>query len=230
MYAAYQPAPLSEWVYYLAVFRRALLSIQEYAEQRDSDRMLLGGYLADALHNVPALLWHYEDGGWHDPARIRGWIQNYPQHLQKLHAPIEVVAGAVFVVSPDNDARRLGLENDFSNHNIPPTETQELLLDMLYASCLWMRGIRGFGRATRHNAAHHPWHRLYKMWNEEAMEFGTFNGLLAEAQRDIPCALLRWQDYGVTALTDPTLWLMDSVPERYRDWWQKHFRLEGAMT
>jgi hypothetical protein len=214
MYASYQPAPPSEWVYYLAVFRRALDAIWHYGEQRYPDGMLLGGYLADALHNVPAVLWHYEPGSWHDPDEMRRWVQNYPRYLQKMHAPVEITAAATVVVSLEETVRELGLEEDLSNWDLAPQDVQEKLLDMLYNSCLTMRGIMGFGRPSRQNGEYQPWHHLSRIWNDVAMEEGTFNGLLAQALRDIPCAL-------VAAFMS-----MDSIPERYHDWWRITFNGE----
>lgn len=67
-------APPEALVRYLAPFRRAFAAVATYARRRDRGGLLLGGYVADALHNVPAVLWRYDESAWHAPAAMRDWL------------------------------------------------------------------------------------------------------------------------------------------------------------
>lgn len=65
-----QPAPAQELVRFLAVFHRFLTATEGYSTRADRSGVLLGGWLADALHNVPFLLRHYSLDAWHSPAKM----------------------------------------------------------------------------------------------------------------------------------------------------------------
>lgn len=83
-----KPAPPEEMVRYLAAFRRAFSAIAAYTEKRDRAGLLLGGYLADALHNVPSMLWHCDESEWHNPRDMRAWLEyEFFDRLRSLSAP-----------------------------------------------------------------------------------------------------------------------------------------------
>lgn len=93
-----------------------------------------------------------------------------------------------------------------------------------------MHEIMGSSNPPRQNGEYQPWHHLSRIWNDVAMEEGTFNGLLAQALRDIPCGLVRWQDYGTASVTVAAFVSMDSIPDRYHDWWRNYFQWREGET
>ncbi len=53
-------APMADIIHYTGVLHRFLLALRDYGTRQDPEGMLLCGHFAEALHNVPDLLVHYD--------------------------------------------------------------------------------------------------------------------------------------------------------------------------
>ena len=105
-------APIPEQIHYLAIFRRAFVAIEAFGDHEDVLGMLMAGHLADALHNVPSMLWAYEVDGMHSPASIASWLKMFPAQLRTMGAPARAVEECRRILSGADDARDLGLASD----------------------------------------------------------------------------------------------------------------------
>ena len=208
-----QLAPASEWARYLAVFHRAFAAIEDYTRRQDKAGILLGGYLTDALHNVPAMLFHYSDNDWHMPARTGAYIAALPEQVQKRGAPDRIVEDCRRIVADTSTAQELGLREDLTDLDLAPLPKMREYLNCLYEACVDMRLIRNYGSRpsalqetvenittlvtgqTVTNRSYTPWKGLERVWNAEADAQADYNGHLAAALRAVPSGLVQWSRF-----------------------------------
>jgi len=202
MSAATSPAPPEQIVRYLAVFRRAFEAIARYAEERDREGMLYGGYLADALHNVPIILRRYAPNGWWKPQEIETWLWRiFPAHLRELGAPLRVLEANAAIFASEGMEAALGLQADRSDLNLAPDADQTRLLHLLYQTCLEMRPLMNYGNRREFavipflRSRRIPFRDLASVWTDTAEELAQWNGRAARALASVPLALVRWQDF-----------------------------------
>lgn len=210
------PTPLTDTVYFLAVFRRAFATIQEYAEQVDSEGIVLGGWLGDALHNVPKILWDYPvhitpDHYSHHPESLRNWVLRFPEYLAHNNCPKRLIQRGREIVSPENAAARLDLREDFADYEPAPTEAQTLWRWRLYRACLTLR-CTPFQRST---------------WKprkaKEVEEYAALIRHLSVALSEIPTALVHWDRFDAVAHETRVRTNVVALPEGYRLAWESLF-------
>jgi hypothetical protein len=183
-------APAPVLVGHLAVFRRALVAIDGYTRIGDKEGMLLGGYLANALHNVPSMLWNCRADEWFSPEKMEEFLNEFPAFAEEKGAPERLVADCQRILSPEGAARELGLRDDLSDLDLAPLPKMRVYLDVLYWACLSMRLMRNHG--------HRPmpaFRDLPQVWTDRAEEQATFNGRVAAALEPVPSALVRWGNF-----------------------------------
>lgn len=217
-------APAPEMVRYLAIFHRAFTVSAGYKENKDPYEAVLGGELADALHNVPSLLWDYKEKGRHSHSQIR-----FVEALQKYGAPERIIALYSYVASTEGTAAELGLREDLSDICLAPQDALDRYLRVLHQACLALRVMRNFDNdgdtsLPRNEREYAPWRNLETIWTTEADEWGTFCSHLAQAFLPLIAALVRWNTF------DEDLWLQEAsaaktlVPEQFRKSWDAQFK------
>jgi len=129
-------APLPVMVRYLAIFRRTFAFTADSADPSTPERVLLGGYLADALHNVPDMLWRYnEEASYQTPRDLEVWItQGTPHRLLDHGASESVLAECrrIVGISPAAAAEELHLHSDLANVDLAPRERLSGYLKVFY--------------------------------------------------------------------------------------------------
>lgn len=223
MHGTYQPAPLPEWVYYLAVFHRAFVAIRDYGEQQDRDGMLMGGFLADALHNVPNLLYRYGHDVVYTPKHMPELLNAFPNTIEAIGGSFRLVEDARRIVSRDGAASELGLRPDTQNDVLAPPDAQNRYLNLLYTACLFMRTATNFNHWHRWDGSFPAWREMPWVRSAALKRKGQRNGLLAGALEPIPAALVRWHEFD-----EPSFWQerqsrIDSLPEHSQRLWRDFF-------
>ena len=179
-------APASEWIRYLTIFRRAFAAMRDYSEQRDREGMVLGLWIADALHHVSSMLCHYDPVSWHTPEEIGNWMRTFPQVVRRYGAPASIITDCDYIFSPENALAELKLKEDLSDLNLAPDETLERYLDLFYQACLWIR-LRP--------ASLQPWSKLEQIWTEEKETLALAGGRLCSTLYPVPEGLVHWNEF-----------------------------------
>lgn len=138
----HRPAPPEIWVYHLAVFRRAFRVIAQYADEDYHAGMLLGGHFADALHNVPSLLWSFRaiKYGNYSPEPIKRFLLQHASTFSRRPAVCKRLAQDISdIYQREGAANELSLSDDLSDLQMPLKIVQHHYLDMLYATCVITR-------------------------------------------------------------------------------------------
>lgn len=213
----------------LAVFRRAFQAIAGYAEERPAhaDGMLLGGFIASALHNVPQWLWH------HVPDRTHYDFQRPDVHLPYLinlagawrDGP-RLVDDLERIYARPGAAATLGLSEDLSDLTIPLSPVAEEHLDRLYRACLTLRLIRNQRRRLYPDG---PLRGLRRTWPQEAAEQGRHNGLVAACLADVPVALTGWPRFDEAAFRRKVLHTRKALPPERQASWSYLFEFEPPV-
>jgi hypothetical protein len=204
-------------VRYLAVFHRFLAAIVEYTDKDDKAGMFLGGWLADALHNVPSMLWFTEAGAYHNPTNMDIWVEVFPGKIQSRAAPERLVEESKDILSAEGGAQELGLADDLADLDFAVLPRLRVYLDMLYRACLSMRRMLNYGtrpsvvRQALENVldlyhlsvtgevyrpyTYTPWKGLERAWTAEAQVQADANRRIAEVLLPVPQALVRWSAF-----------------------------------
>jgi hypothetical protein len=181
-------APLPELVRYLAAFSRALTAIQRWSQTDDRQGMLLGGYVANSLHNVPGHLRYYEPDAYLSFFPCDPGVPQSPWGNEQL--PPRLAEDWAHIFSEGDDLAELGLAADLGNLDFAAPRQAVRCLDALYQGCLSMR-------LMRNNNGGHPiaWNDVDARWTERAERDGRLNGSLAEVLRPVPSAIVRRGDF-----------------------------------
>lgn len=222
-------APIPEIVRYLAVFHRAFTVIANYKD-KNPDEALLGGYLADALHNVPTVLWNYDEANWDKPSETDHWISlGLPHMVAGYGAPEPIVALCSQVVTKKGVAAELGLSDDLSNLDLSPPDALSRYTVVIHLLCLTLRMVRNDGNYTIVSLPGQerrltPWRDLAALWTSEADEYSLYCAYLAQTFLPVFPALVRWKTF------DEDVWLQEAslaktlVPEPFHDGWEEQFK------
>jgi hypothetical protein len=186
-------APPSEIVRYLAVFERCFRFIHTAGVHRDRDAMLLGGHLANELHNVPALLCRFDLDDWHRGDRFQAELR-LGYRIPEYHgAPPATVQACRRLLAPEWQPGELGLEADLSALDLAPPEKLVKYLERLYDACIHLRIIRNYGFPPPDEEYTGTfWITSDANWVPDGDQRGVDNGVLAERCVWIPKALVSW--------------------------------------
>ena len=218
MHDAPKPAPPEEMVRYLAPLRRALGSVVAHAAKRDRAGLLLDGYVADALHNVPSMLWHYDEASWHRPSRMRLWLERgFPETLRRMAAPPGLVEEAQRIVAQAGASDVLGLPGGPEQVRLPPLDRLRVCLERLYRACVTIRGLRNMGAWPERGWP--PWIGLDEQVTAEDDEFGAACDEIARAFVPLPAAVVSWPTFEEQAFEHELLAHSELGPARWRGWW-----------
>jgi hypothetical protein len=182
-------APLPELIHYLAVFHRALLAVEAFGNVGDVQGMLMGGHLADALHNVPPMLWSYADSSTHTPASTAAWLRRFPGELARMGAPPELVDKCRQILFDADDAGDLGLAKDLRDLDVAPPAKLKTYLDEFEGWCLGMRAYPSHFDAPCFGGP----------CTAQARDAAALLGLAAGAMKDLPAGLVRWRHFDEAA-------------------------------
>lgn len=191
-------APPEEIVRYLAVFERCFRFIRAAGMHRNRDRMLLGGHLADALHNVPALLCSFNTDEWNRGERFRSYLRGVDQVPRSHNAPPEVVKNCRSLMEPEARPGELGLSTDLTGWDLAPPEKLAGYLEVLYEACLSLRIMRNYGY-PQENRTDTLWLTTDENWRPEGDDRGIECGWLAALYLPIPPALVHWRAFDEAA-------------------------------
>jgi hypothetical protein len=189
-------APPRVMARYLAVFERSLQFIKRAGERLDRDEMLLGGYLADTLHNVPAFLTRYECDEWHRAERFASTLAYAPEEPECNGAPPRIVEACRRLFTADLQPGELGLDPDLQDLCLAPPARLAAYLEFLYNVCLTVRLIRNYG-FPRDRSDEPPcfWNTSDENWQPKGEEAGRHNHLLAAIALPTPQGLLNWKRF-----------------------------------
>jgi hypothetical protein len=206
-------APPDEMVRYLATFRRFLDSVVAHSERHDLPGLLLDGYLADALHNLPAMLWHYDETSWHAPSQMRTWLERDFLEWLRQWAPPELVEHAGRVLAAAGAPEVLGLPGGPEQLRLPPLESLGACLDVLHTACVTIRSLRNLaGNWSREGG---PWANLKHVTAAEEKR-ATAMGELARVLLPVPAAIVSWPTFDRAAFGREVR--APRVPASWREW------------
>lgn len=224
-------APAPDMVRYLAIFHRAFTVCAGYKENKDPYEAVLGGELADALHNVPSLLWSYrESKEWNSPSQMDAWVRHeVVAGLQKYGAPERIIALCSRVVSPEGTAAVFGLRDDLSDLHLAPQDTLDRCLTVLRQACLTLRVMRNFDNdgdtsVPRNKREYAPWRDLETVWTSEADTWGLFCAYLAQALLRVIAGIVHWKTFDEDAWLQEARTVKALVPEQFRDAWEAQLK------
>jgi hypothetical protein len=209
-------APPEELVRYLAIFRRFLRSFASSSRSGDRQRLILAGWIADALHNVPGLLYRYEPKVWSSPEQIDRWVRAFPRSIGPRGAPAEIAAECLTIFAHHGASGELALRAGLSKLNVAPPEKMKHYLRLLYGFCLDTRTLRSYSDPCA------PWGDVNSRWDDQGDSMVAFYGLVAEVLLPIPRALVHWSTFDERAFWHSTL-SMDVVL-RNENAWREHWR------
>jgi len=194
MHGDMMPAPLGKIAVYLAIFRRFFIAAEEAGKGDDPYAMLLIGFMADALHNAPQILWHHNPEGFWKPAEVDAWVWNFPSTLARYGTPDPIIEHCRSIMSFTGVAEELGLPQELKDIRLPPLEPFYYYLDLMCRAFVNMRGMKWFG-------GNYPrkWDNLPAFWSNEATEAARWNGLFATALLPIPRAFVHWDTFDEAA-------------------------------
>jgi hypothetical protein len=210
-------APAPEIVRYLAIFHRMFDPTARYGREGNRADIVLTGWMADALHNVPGLLLRYDRASpaWWTAEAMDQWMYHFPETLRDAATPdpladecahiftaAELPVGFVDVADPYGD--------------IAPEQKLREYADFLYYACLTLRGFRSWG-ADRPR----PWRTMTDAPGAE--QWMAFVARYAAALLPIPGGLTRWSRFDENRFFADALAIGDDLPEERREHWRQHF-------
>ena len=217
-----KPAPTIVFVRYMATFQRFFTAVRDYTHQGDKAGMLLGGYLADALHNVPAMLWHCDPQGWFNPTSMEEWMQEFAEELWEKAAPPRLIDESRRILSPVGAIQELQLRDDLTDVSLAPLLQMRVYLDWLSDACLSMRFMRNCGSRPPT-----VWRDLEQAWldkTEQAEGQATFNEVWASVLLPVPHAFVHWDSFDEEQFHIDALCIVDRLPPADRDAWVKYLK------
>src|SRR5579871_4160030 len=154
-------APIHELIRYLCLFRRWFVASQGYVRHQDTAGVILAAWIADALHNVPTMLWRYDPkADWNGPAQLAAWMKSFPKVVRKQGAPARIAADCDAIFSPAGAWAELHLDKDLSDLDLAPAEKMAAYLDIFRDACLYIR--------WRHGP--YPWKETSEHWQAHEAE------------------------------------------------------------
>ena len=211
-------APTLELIRYLCLFHRVFEAMQMFMKAQDEDGIVLMAWIADAIHNVPAMLWRYD--ATFDPA-CRGWAKStadwmiaFPQVVGECMPPAHIMAACEAIFSDQNTAAELGLSDDFHDLDLAPPEKLATYIDLCYHACLAIRWRQ---------IARTPWRQKDPHWSDQQAYTMSLMGKIAELLVLLPYGLTHWHDVDEEAFTQAARqhwenWPAGFGPDRLRQY------------
>lgn len=214
-------APTEELVRYLSILRRSFACIHAWGTTGNRDGMLFGGWLADALHNVPDMLLHETRYTYPSPKSIGDWLDRGFPAMMRHHfaAPEHLLSAYEAILSPENAASELGIEDGI---DIAPIDGMQRYLALFYDAFLEIRDMRRYGSKPT------PWPILPQKWSAEADEDGLKYADVAGLLESVPAGLLRWGDFDEVRFLRAAREGEGIYSERYLTHWQSRFGITPA--
>ncbi len=199
-------APAPELVRYLCLFHRWLTATQRYIRNHDRDGILLSAWIADTVHNVPGMLWHYDPGTfWNSPAQLAKWTETFPQVVKEQNAPERIAADCDYIFSPVGAAQELGLADDLADIDLAPPEKLVLYLELIYRAYV----------GVRYRPGPDPWLNKEDGWRSRQAAVKERLGRLAGVLIDVPPALVHWSALNEDAFAERIHFYLATWPAGY---------------
>jgi hypothetical protein len=218
MSQALEIAPRAKLVHSLVVFQRAFLSIEDYTQRGIKPGMLLGGYLADALHTIPKRLFHYSDDSMCAPADTLVRLDSLPDNIRVLGAPDDIVEDCRRILTKGGAEEEIGLKDDHSDFDLAPEVKLTEYFDLLSRAFSFMSAMKNLG-----NPSAVSWFDLDRVWTEAAFAQAAINGFMASVLSPLPLGLMRWSHFREDAFILNTLNVAERLSVENRGEWLKIF-------
>lgn len=201
-------APERALIRYLSVMRRALTTLARYGKTRDLAGLKFSGLLADALHNVPLNLLHYDDPQSHGSSSLARWLGHvFPAHLAASDLPEHVLAASASIFSRQGELAELGLQPDGKNLAQAPVESMKHYLNLLYELWVDVRCTLGTGGELVAPDEHIVWDWL---------------SLVGQTMRQVPVLLVRWSEPREMALWESAIRKSSTSPALLKAQWKRY--------
>jgi len=214
-------------VRYLAAFQRFFAAVIDYAREGDKAGILLGGYLADKLYDVPAMLWHGDPEDWFDPIGMEIQTQHFLEDIEMWEAPQRLLDRSRRILWVPDGVQELQLREDLTDVDLAPLPNMRAYLNWLYDACLYICMIRKVG--SRQFAV---WDHLEEAWSENAEEAGrmaNFNAVIASALLPVPKALVQWTEFNEEQFLDQALRAAERLPIDDRQAWIQYTNAQARQ-
>lgn len=217
MFLPYQPAPPDEMVRYLAILRRVLVSIENHGKYHSIRHIVFAGYLADAFHSVPTVLWHWNEEGGLSPSELHVAItQGLPHGIEREGGTPGMIDEVKALVTPANDAALLGLRDDLSDYALAPQADRERYLDLLQNYFIAARLLRNYGRSRFQTEP--PLKNPTVLDTAKPRADGREKSLIACFLREIPSAIVAWPRFDESAFRGSVEECLSVLPEGEYGW------------
>ena len=203
--------PPEEWVRYMAIFHRFLAATHRYFAVGDREGIWLSAIMADELHNVPAMLEHYEESFWHSPSSMDSAMRAFPDRVQNWRTSRRIIAECREIFSSDfqRNLESLGIQEE--EIVLPVTPVRRILLNCLYQGCLGLRS----GATRRRPFFYNPFRR----WEREQR---IFKAVMAKHLVPAPLLLVRWSDEGWIRFREKLLHIPPEIPPDFQFEWNHY--------
>jgi hypothetical protein len=176
-------APAQEVVRHLAIFHRFFSAWDEAATAGDLERLWLCQWVADALHNVPAMLVEQSsEYPWMTPERINAWVRAFPNSLDGPETPPRLIVECREMVAFSEPWRALDLTEGLTDLDLAPRPEFERAMRLVYSAFLAMRQ-----RA--------PWRRMEASDWDRCQKLGSWGHPLARVLQPLPRGLVHWLNF-----------------------------------
>ncbi|APR75863.1 Hypothetical protein A7982_01210 [Minicystis rosea] len=184
-----------------------------YGKTRDRAGLRFAGRLANALHNVPLKLLHYDDPHIQGPLPLDRWLEReFPGQIARMGMPEHILAAYASIVSRGGEHAELGLQPDGKSMRLAPAESMRHHLHLLHELWLGLRTVLGSG------GEHVPDDENHIGWD--------WVSLLGQCMRRVPVILVRWSEPRESAFWESALRRASAFPEPLSAIWRKF--VEGA--
>jgi hypothetical protein len=180
-------APTSELIRFLCLFRRTFIAMQRFVREQDEDGIILMAWIADALHNVPGMLWRYDPAqDWNGPQQMKRWMAQFPDGVRSCAPPDHIQFACINVFSAAGATAELALAEDLSDLDLAPPEQMAAYLDLFYRACITIRWRQ---------APHMPWRTLDEHWASARSGKIEAMSRMAELLAQAPVGLVHWGQF-----------------------------------
>ena len=84
-------APTPELIRYLCLFQRIFEGMRRVVKEQDEDVIVLMAWIADAIHNVPAMIWRCDPTDEARSKSIAAWVVAFPQVVRECIPPAHIM-------------------------------------------------------------------------------------------------------------------------------------------
>jgi hypothetical protein len=202
-------APPDVLIRFLAAFSRFFRESQKFLETKDHGGIVLTGYAANALHNVPGHLRRYKED-WKD-----NWFpfdETYARRLRAKGASERLIAVWDEIFTPMQDSAELCRNAELSNWDIAPPAVFDTFMGLFRDACLAMRFLR--------NLSSEPveWQTPDASVIREGERAIIASTQIARAFAPLPTALLHWSSFDPEGFLNNDEMIESTV---LHDWWER---------